>query len=184
MSEPTLDGDSETYPNVLHLGCGEDYRNGALNVDINPDSEADRIYDISKTPWPWPDGSFKRIEAKHLVEHLESPTEFFREAGRVLRQSGTLEITVPLGVNARTDGDHEPPMWTYERPEQYSRTHRRAWDPQVPFRLIERDLNVWLGGPLSKLTPAFQCAAQYWPAWAAERCFGGELKAVFRRCSP
>lgn len=173
----------ESLPTCLHLGCGDDYHEGALNVDINPDSEADRILDVSETPWPWPDRAFSRIEAHHLVEHLTEPADFFHEASRTLTPGGQLVVTVPLGVNAKTDGDHEPPAWTHERPEQYSVEHRRPWDPTIPLRLVDRRPNVWLGGPLAKATPVFQALSEVWPAWVCERCYGGELTVVYERVS-
>lgn len=184
MAAATDQQPAAELPACLHLGCGDDYREGALNVDANPDSAADRLLDIAETPWPFPDDAFARVEAHHLVEHLADTEAFFVEAARVLAPGGTLELTVPLGVNCFTDGDHEWPPWTYERPEQYSTAHRRPWDPSVPLRLVARDVQVWLGGPLAKLSPAFRAAARVWPAWAAERCYGGELTAVYRRMEP
>lgn len=179
-SNPTVSTAAASLPDALHLGCGDDYRNGALNVDVNPTSAADDILDVSETPWPYPADAFTRVEAHQLVEHLEDREAFFSEAGRVLAPDGTLVVSTPLGVNAATDDDHAPPHWTYDTPEQYSRPHRRAWDPDVPLRLEDRRVNVWLGGPLAALSPVFQAAADAWPAWAAHRCYGGELTAIYR----
>lgn len=170
-----------SLPGALHLGCGDDYHEDALNVDVNPESAADECLDVTETPWPYPDGSFSRVEAHHLVEHIDDRAAFFHEAARVLSPGGVLVVTTPLGVNAATDDDHEPPHWTYETPTQYSRSHRRAWDPDVPLRLEDRRVNVWLGGPLAAATPLFQAAAVVWPAWTAQRCYGGELTAHYRR---
>ncbi|MFD1526045.1 MULTISPECIES: class I SAM-dependent methyltransferase [Halobacteriales] len=165
----------------LHLFCGEDYREEAINVDANPDVDPDLVLDLTDYPWtPFEDDSVTYIEARHGLEHLADPTAFFEECARVLRSGGTLEITVPLGVNARMDNDHET-KWTYETPEQYSAPDRRPWDPEVPFELVDRNVRTWLGGPLAPLTPLFQAAARRWPAWAAARCYGGELTAVYRR---
>ncbi len=151
-----------------------------MNAAVDPDV----VLDLTSYPWePFDDACAWAIEARHGVEHLADPAAFFAECGRVLAPGGTLEITVPLGVNARTDNDHET-SWAYATPEQYSLPDRRPWDPEVPFELLERDVSVWLGGPLSTLSPAFRALARRWPAWAAERCYGGELTATFRRVDP
>lgn len=178
MEAQMTDGDASR----LHLGCGDDYRDGWLNVDANTASAADVIADVTDVPWSFADEtSVSRIEAHHLVEHLPDRAGFFRECVRVLSPGGTLTVTVPLGTNAKTDHDHVPPHWTHETPEQYSRPHRRPWDPDLPLALTSRDVRVWLGGPFGVASPLLQAAARRWPAWAAERCYGGELTASYRR---
>lgn len=169
-------------PTCLHLGCGDEYREGWLNVDANPDSTADVVADVTDTPWSFAEAdSVKLIEANHLVEHIDNRDDFFIECARVLEPGGELTISVPLGVNAKTDDDHSPPCWTWGKPERFSQSHRRPWDPDIPLELINRDVEVWLGGPLAPASPLFRAAARVWPAWAAERCFAGELTAIYRR---
>ncbi|RDI70206.1 class I SAM-dependent methyltransferase [Halopelagius longus] len=168
-------------PERLHLGCGEDHRPEWLNVDANPDVEPDVVADLEEE-WEFaPDNSVEVIEARQVVEHLEDRAGFFAEAARVLRPGGVLRISVPLGVNADTDSDHEAPNWTYRTPEQFSRPHRRSWDPDIPLELINRSVDVWLGGPLSAASPLLRLAAHKWPAWAAYRCYAGILTAEYRR---
>lgn len=180
MSEPAARQRTD-LPSVLHLGCGDDYHDGALNVDVNPDSAADELYDITDIPWPWPDGVFERIEAHQLVEHLPDRVAFFAEAARVLATDGELVISVPLGRNAITDDDHET-NWGYATPEQFCQEQRRPWDPDVPFVLVERDLpHLQLGGPLGPLSPMLHSLARRWPDWAAYRCYVGVLEARYRR---
>jgi len=44
----------------------------------------------------FPDGYFDYIVAGELIEHLESPERFFKEAMRILAKDGTLAISTPL----------------------------------------------------------------------------------------
>lgn len=167
-------------PETLHLGCGDDYRAGAINVDVREDSAADLVFDITDDWDPIADASMWRVEAHHVLEHIAEPAHVFAEAARVLRDGGQLIITVPLGVNAATDLDHAH-AWTFRTPEQFSQTHRRPWDPDVPFDLVGRHADVWFGGPLSKASPLLRLAALRWPAWAARRCYAGELWTRYQR---
>lgn len=165
----------------LHLGCGQDYRDGWLNVDANPVVDPDVVADVTDTPWSFADDAAATvIEAHQLVEHLADREAFFAEACRVLNHDGILRVSVPLGANARSDDDHKT-EWTYRTPQQYSRAHRRPWDPDLPLELVNRSLDVWLAGPLSPGTPLLRAASRIWPAWAAERCYAGVLTATYRR---
>lgn len=164
---------------VLDVGAGEDPDPRATEtLDIQP--PADHIADL-ETEWPVETASIDYIIATHVVEHLSDPVHFFQEAGRVLEADGKLEVTVPLGEDALTDHDHET-VWRFCTPEQFSRSHRRAWDPEVPFELEGRRLRIWGMGPETVWTsPLAQLAAEMWPAWVAHRAPAGELTARYRR---
>lgn len=55
---------------------------------------------------PFPDQTFEMIISLHMVEHLEEPERFIREAGRVLRREGILIFATPnpAGIGARLMG--------------------------------------------------------------------------------
>lgn len=171
----------------LHLGSGEQYRDGWVNVDINPDVKTDLQMDVTDTPWTrFDDGQFDQIDAHHLFEHFDRSTlsAVLRECGRVLTEGGLLRVTMPFGTNYRTDDDHET-QWTWESPTQYSRPHQRHWDPDVPFTLVDRRVRGWFVRPFGVLNPVYRAAARFRPGlWATELPLtGGELTAVYRRVS-
>lgn len=163
---------------VIDVGAGEDPDPRATETaDIRP--TADHQFDV-REEWPFPEDYADMIIARHLVEHLSDPTHFFDEAARVVRPGGRLEIVLPIGQNAITDLDHEQ-EWLYCTPEQYCVDQQRPWDPDTQFRLVKRDIDVYLGGPISPLTPVLQAVATIWPAWATYRCDTGELRAQYTR---
>lgn len=45
--------------------------------------------------WPLASGSFDAVTAWQVLEHLENPHHFFREAHRVLKEDGLLFLAVP-----------------------------------------------------------------------------------------
>lgn len=169
---------------VLHLGCGLDQPADWFNVDIAPEVDPDAVHDLTETPWPSTTGHVERVVARHVLEHLDDPGAFFREAARYLVGGGRLEVTVPVGRDGEADPDHRT-TWTWWTPKMFCRDHReragRPWDAETPFVLEERDLDVWLFGPFAPLSDAFNRAAQRWPVWGVRRCGAGELTAVYRR---
>lgn len=167
---------------LLHLGCGEDYREGWHNVDYVESVGPDEVVDLDDTPWPWPDASFTRIEAHHVFEHLENMELALRESARVLKPGGALVVTMPMGLNSIADPDHKH-VWTWQTPEFYC--GKRHWDVDVGLHVAAKSVDththlrgVW--GALDRLK---------W--WYHERLYGpgewcfswpsmsGEFRVVF-----
>ncbi|HET6950141.1 MAG TPA: class I SAM-dependent methyltransferase [Acidimicrobiales bacterium] len=53
------------------------------------------------TALPFPDGSFDRIIAAEVLEHISDDEAAFRELARVLRPGGTIAVTVPAFLPER-----------------------------------------------------------------------------------
>ncbi len=86
----------------LNLGCGDDLREGYLNVDINISPmggyQFDTLrFDLSKFPWPWKDQSVEEILMLDFLEHFSyrETRAILDEAWRVLLPQGMIEIQVP-----------------------------------------------------------------------------------------
>jgi len=81
--------------NKLHLGCGDIYLDGFLNIDLDPNSKADILMDI--TDLKFSPESCTKIVAHSCFEHLtyEEAALFLQECYRVLEPGGILDIEVP-----------------------------------------------------------------------------------------
>lgn len=79
----------------LHLGCGQVYFDGWLNVDLDS-PKADLRWDLS-TQLPFGDNTVSFIFNEHFLEHLdlESGQNFLSECHRILRPGGFLRIAMP-----------------------------------------------------------------------------------------
>ena len=80
----------------LHIGCGEKYLSGFVNVDANPRLRVDLWLDV-RNGLPFRDGTVDSIYSTHMLEHLY-PDELQRvlqECFRVLRPQGGMRIIVP-----------------------------------------------------------------------------------------
>jgi 2-polyprenyl-3-methyl-5-hydroxy-6-metoxy-1,4-benzoquinol methylase len=96
-------------PSLLDIGCAT----GALlsflrergwdvkGVEISPAAEYARnvrqldVRNIPLEEIAFPSGSFDIILASHLIEHLNDPFSFLKEAHRILKDSGYIFITTP-----------------------------------------------------------------------------------------
>ncbi|MFA5023943.1 MAG: methyltransferase domain-containing protein [Patescibacteria group bacterium] len=79
----------------LNLGSGQDYQEGYVNVDNNPNYKADIIHDLNIFPYPFPDGEFTTIQAIHIIEHLDNPLRFLQELHRLAKDGAEIIIKCP-----------------------------------------------------------------------------------------
>jgi len=79
----------------LNLGCGQDYREGYVNVDIYPQN--DYHFDLNELPWPWHAGAAEEILMLDFLEHFPyAKTDLIlQEVWRVLEVGGFVDIQVP-----------------------------------------------------------------------------------------
>lgn len=78
----------------LNIGCGKQYREGWVNVDINPSLRLDVCHDVDE-PWPWPDSSVDEIYCYHVLEHCKKYLFVVDEMWRVCKPNAILRIGVP-----------------------------------------------------------------------------------------
>lgn len=88
----------------LNLGCGGDYREGWVNMDVEPSLRTDVCHDFTETPWPFKDETFDHILCSHVLEHVpplkpgtsrDALVVILEEMHRVLKPGGTVEVIGP-----------------------------------------------------------------------------------------
>lgn len=74
-----------------------------IGLDADPAAEANPFLDefhlLSGEDWPLPDSSVDLCVCDDVLEHVERPEAFFREARRVLRDGGTICVRTPNAWN-------------------------------------------------------------------------------------
>jgi SAM-dependent methyltransferase len=85
----------------LNLGCGEDYRQGFINVDWSNAVKNDKQWDLSKFPWPFPDLYADEIHMIDSLEHIADTHTAVSEVYRILKPGGLFVCWVPY---AKSDG--------------------------------------------------------------------------------
>jgi len=80
----------------LHLGCGEIYLEGWVNVDGHKEHRADMYFDFSRS-FPIASESMDAIVSQHAIEHtnLKGGIVFLGESYRVLKTGGKIRISCP-----------------------------------------------------------------------------------------
>lgn len=93
---------------VLNLGCGRKRVNGAVNLDVTPDTGPDVVHDLNSRPWPFAGDQFAEVLAHDVVEHLVDIIGTLEEIYRICRHGAVVRITVPhySCSNAFTDPTH------------------------------------------------------------------------------
>ncbi|HEV2316235.1 MAG TPA: class I SAM-dependent methyltransferase [Thermoplasmata archaeon] len=131
----------------LDIGCGPN-KVGTVGMDRVGFPGVDVVHDLRKSPWPFPNGSFRRVIARQVLEHLPRTGvddddllfDVMRESHRVLVPGGTMQIEVP----------HEDSLEAWGSP-----AHQRAFNEDtfahfLPTRSpywrkpIFRSMRVWV----------------------------------------
>jgi len=81
----------------LNLGCGNDYRQGYVNIDIRPEVNPDMVLDLEQIPYPFDDESVEEILAFDIIEHFpfNKIRSIVNEWYRILKKGGILKIRTP-----------------------------------------------------------------------------------------
>ena len=80
----------------IHLGCGDDYIEGMVNVDGNWRRRSDLWLDL-RNKLPFADKSVAVLYCSHTIEHLypEQSMALLKEMRRILSPCGIIRIAVP-----------------------------------------------------------------------------------------
>lgn len=98
---------------ALHIGCGNNHREGFVNLDRG-DCAADVVHDLESIPYPFPSDHFELIIANHTLEHLDMERwpEIIAELWRISAPNAIWEFRSPyaLSDNFATDPTHRLPL--------------------------------------------------------------------------
>jgi SAM-dependent methyltransferase len=179
-------------PRVLDVGCAT----GALLASLRDSGWDPQGVEISKAQASYgeerhhlpifagsleeaafPEASFDFVHASHLIEHLNDPSSFVREVGRVLAPGGILVLTTPRvdGFQARLLG----PRWRsaiYDHLYLFSLRTLGSLLESASFSVEKR---VTWGGWAAGLKPAFIKAPM--DALAKRLGFGDVMAILARR---
>jgi len=149
----------------LHLGCGDEYREGWVNVDhLSP--IADEHVNLASFPWPWEDNVAEEVYLEQVLEHFDRPEFVLREIHRVLAPGGTVHVITPHrdSVSACMI-DHRAFFSrcffeTFTNPTHYwIKQHGDCWFEEVSYRVLI------IKKPWLKWTPFDWMASRFAMMW-------------------
>jgi SAM-dependent methyltransferase len=107
-------------PRHLHLGSGEKYLSGFVNIDGNPFNRLDLWLDI-RTGIPFPAESVDSIYSTHVFEHFygDELQRLLRECFRVLKPGAGVRLVVPSLTNAITAYNQKRTDWFSNFPQTF-----------------------------------------------------------------
>ncbi len=91
-----------------NLGCGDDVREGWVNVDRSARPGVGVLADLSHFPYPFRESVFDHLEARHILEHLPDVIRAVEEFHRICKPNASMYIEVPYwnSEDAHTDPTH------------------------------------------------------------------------------
>ena len=103
----------------LDVGAGDDPQPKCVAMDRRNIPGIDVVHDIEDFPWPFPDDTFDKIIASHIIEHIDpsKSIDVMNEAWRVMAVGGEILIAMPYPGSF---GHWQDP------------THIRPWNEATP----------------------------------------------------
>lgn len=124
--------------NKLHLGCGDVYLNGWINIDLDSPA-ADMRLDLAQS-LPFTEGYASHIFSEHFIEHItrDQAVSFLKECRRILIPGGTIRVSTPnlrfliAAYLAHNIGEWEE-LWRPETRCSMINDGMRAWGHQFLY---------------------------------------------------
>lgn len=135
----------------LNLGCGKDYKEGWVNVDVTSRNNADLYCDLNKckgSRLPYQDNTVDSILLSHTLEHIDNSLDLMEELHRVATHGAMCEIIVPYGSSndAFEDQTHvrryfEGSFKTFAQPYYWKAdyNYRGDWEVQRVLLLVSKE---------------------------------------------
>lgn len=103
----------------LDIGAGDDPQPRCVTMDRRALPGIDVVHDIEDFPWPFPDETFDKIIASHIIEHIDpkKSIDLMNESWRIMRVGGEMLISMPYPGS----------MGHWQDP-----THIRPWNEATP----------------------------------------------------
>jgi SAM-dependent methyltransferase len=140
-------------PVKLNVGCGQDIREGYVNIDGADLPGIDFVVDLddcAATPIPLPDDHFQELELIHVLEHLRYPLPLMQELWRIAAPGARLRVRVPHAG------------------------HDDAWVDPTHVRAVTPGTFAYFGQP-----KYVDMDYGYTADWRVERCVVAVLRDVF-----
>ena len=80
----------------LNLGCGDDKKEGYVNMDFSKEVNPDKVWNFEKTPLPFRTNSVDEILAFHILEHINNFIPLMHDFHRICKNGAIIKIKTPI----------------------------------------------------------------------------------------
>ena len=126
----------------LHLGCGNNYKEGYINCDISDKLKIDRIINLEEK-LPFDNDSVEEIIIEHCLEHINNLYPLLEEFQRICKDEAIIKIKVPYfsSESAFSTITHIRffTLTSFDIMDKDNNLHYDA--PNVNFKTIKKKLN-------------------------------------------
>jgi SAM-dependent methyltransferase len=126
----------------LHLGCGNDYKEGYINCDITNKVKVDKIVDLEKSLTMFKSNSVDEIVCNHTLEHINKFIPLMEELHRICKDNAIIKIKVPYFAypGAFQDPTHVR-FFTLQTFEYFSKESGLNYYSSARFNVLKKELN-------------------------------------------
>lgn len=79
-------------PVKLNLGCGNDYKEGFVNVDILDSVKLDKKWNLEKLPLPFEESTVDYVYARHLLIYIRELYPWLRDIHRICKDGAVVRF--------------------------------------------------------------------------------------------
>jgi len=133
---------------IINFGCGTTRMKRAINVDIIPLPNVDRVIDFEKFPYPFPNNSVDEIHMYFVLEHLKNHFQVITEVYRILKKGGKVYIRVPHFSSVYAWGE-----FTHQRGyawgsfDIFEEGNSRCYYSGIRFKVVQKRIKYFLTYP-------------------------------------
>lgn len=80
----------------INLGCGNDYKEGYVNLDSSKEVKPDKVWNLEKTPLPFKANSIAEVLAHHILEHIHNFIPLMHDLYRICKGGAKIKIKTPF----------------------------------------------------------------------------------------
>ncbi|GIU68440.1 MAG: hypothetical protein KatS3mg093_327 [Candidatus Parcubacteria bacterium] len=165
----------------LNLGCGNDKREGYINIDSSKEVNPDKVWNLEKTPLPFKTNSIDEILAFHVLEHINNFIPLMHDLHRICKPNSIIKIKTPFysswgQFNDPTHVRFFSPFtfnyfnkWkTYSHQVKAKKEMFRVKKVKLNFGIGRAKILNWFFNPIINLNHEFYCRFFAWILPASE----------------
>jgi predicted SAM-dependent methyltransferase len=164
----------------LNLGCGNNKKEGYINIDSSKEVKPDKVWNLEKKPLPFKVNSVDEVLAYHVLEHVQNFIPLMHDLHKICKNGAVIKIRVPFysAWGQFNDPTHvrffSPFTFDYFKKGTYSHQVKVKKDMfevrkvKINFGIGRASILNWFFNPIINLNHKFYCRFFAWILPAAE----------------